>query len=343
MTDPFVLSLWERPGLVRGISVPPGQSLVVPGAETLGPTASSGLPQPLFCVDCQQLLIQEAPSKVGAAIFPKCKLLNKVFCAFGRPYLLFAFVDCSLGGSSGAGGRVCSENPSCYMGEGGQLYAKGNACFRVPFIGKVQTRQSRRGAVGGAGDAGKEKYRRWGATQGPAPAPPQATASAVAFPAESSGRQGSLRAPGPGHATRRLPGAAAEKRAAPRGGFARRWGGPNLDAGLGRGVTPGSRGGVRSAGQNVGRLPARVRVEAGRSLERSQGSGARGLPERVRGSGAGRTPARGVTCGQGSGRGVPGSGARGGPGTQVSPSCPPRLRGGRCRRSPAAAGSGHRP
>lgn len=36
-------------------------------------------PSPLFRVACQRLWIQEVPSKVGAAIFPKRKLLNKYF------------------------------------------------------------------------------------------------------------------------------------------------------------------------------------------------------------------------------------------------------------------------
>lgn len=89
------VSLRGRPGLVRASLVSQGQcSCDSWGLSTLGcPRLPAAHPSPLFCVDCQRLLIQEVPSKVGAAIFPKRKLLNKIFCALERSHLLSAFVD----------------------------------------------------------------------------------------------------------------------------------------------------------------------------------------------------------------------------------------------------------
>lgn len=61
------------------------------GPETLWAPSASSSPAPpvVLCIDCQQLLIQEASSEVGAAIFPKCKLLHrellkKLFCALKK-------------------------------------------------------------------------------------------------------------------------------------------------------------------------------------------------------------------------------------------------------------------
>ena len=71
----------------RAVSRVPGSALgAVPGPR---PTWHPRLPpQPCrsFSVfDCQRLLIQEASSEAGAAIFPKCTLLNKIFCAL-KPF-----------------------------------------------------------------------------------------------------------------------------------------------------------------------------------------------------------------------------------------------------------------
>lgn len=91
--------------------------------------AASASSSPLFSVsatfDSRSFL------QAGAAIFPKCKLLNKIFCALERPHLWFVFIEASeLPGQAASvwwlvGGWVCCENPSCHLGEHGQRDAKG--------------------------------------------------------------------------------------------------------------------------------------------------------------------------------------------------------------------------
>ena len=46
---------------------------------------------PPDALDCQRLLTQEASSEEGAAMFPKCKLLNKIFCALKKKKILIYF------------------------------------------------------------------------------------------------------------------------------------------------------------------------------------------------------------------------------------------------------------
>lgn len=45
------------------------------------PASSSPALPIALCGNCQRLLIQETSSEAGVSIFPKCKLLNKIFCA----------------------------------------------------------------------------------------------------------------------------------------------------------------------------------------------------------------------------------------------------------------------